>query len=201
MAIEILANGLGIDKKELYARILQKISEKITITALTSIDGEIAKAVECMPSSVLQNKHPFFSCNASLALPIIGLGGPASKVFSSSFDFLSGQVIIPEHCEGGVAIGAVVGLVDITLQAVIRADTGGYHVFLGTETRCCPTFENANETAVRLLRENIQEAMQRNDVDNPCIKFFEKTVNVQSGQGEVLFEKYVFARGSGRPSV
>jgi N-methylhydantoinase A/oxoprolinase/acetone carboxylase beta subunit len=139
----------------------------------------------------------------SLTAPVIGGGAPAGAWLPAAFDRLHTECVLPDGYEVSAAVGAIVGMVDITLLAEIRPDEAGRFVLYSDAGKeSFPTRQDALERARERLEQSARDRLLQDYVVDPMLEFSVEDRMVRSGHGEDLYlETIACLRATGRPSV
>ncbi|MBX3530601.1 MAG: hydantoinase/oxoprolinase family protein [Rhizobiaceae bacterium] len=138
----------------------------------------------------------------SLDRPVIGLGASASLHYARLRELTGSQVIVPEDADVANALGAVVGQVRVSMEALVarpsqstfRVSAGNYLADFREEA---PALEAARAEAVRLVRERAAEA----GADDPQVEIAEE-ISAATVEGQRSFvEARVVATAFGRPRI
>jgi len=139
---------------------------------------------------------------AGLAVPMVGLGAPASTYFPSVGRALSTEVVVPEHADVANAIGAVVGSVRITRSVSVTSPRRGlFVVHTPAEQVTVWYLDDAKKLAREVLDEELNTTMRRAGAAEFDMEFDwdEKSVDVN---GRSLFvDGMMNATATGRPQL
>ena len=104
---------------------------------------------------LLDSTHPVLKSQLSLKKPIIAIGAPVAAWFPTVSSSLDTELTIPEHAEVANAIGAAVGQVLLTAEALIRPDQyhKGFIVHSAQEAKWFPSLQDAEGWAVQAVEE------------------------------------------------
>ncbi len=140
-----------------------------------------------------------------LTLPVIGLGASAPIYYPGVCTLLGTEALIPEHAGVANAVGAVVGQVRISRNALItQPEEGRYRVFLTGGTGKPQDFvslDKALEEAEDRLGTDVRQAAEDAGAADISVKFTraDKTAEIEGRQ--TLIESQITATASGRPRV
>lgn len=203
----ILARYLGMSEEALSASVEEIVSRRLCTEAASFISSKDEAAL----ITLADRWYPFprelsgqvgFTLRLTLNMPVVGVGAPAPSCVPRAFRHLGAEVILPERYDVSVAVGAVVGLVDMTMTAIVRPnEAGAFDLFTPTKS----TFLHL-EDAVRAgktdLEAQAREEMTRNYVASPLLDLKVEDRKVRSSTGEeVHLETVITLRASGRPAV
>jgi N-methylhydantoinase A/oxoprolinase/acetone carboxylase beta subunit len=139
---------------------------------------------------------------AGLAVPLVGLGAPASTYCPAIAALLGAEVRIPEHADVANAIGAVVGKVRIRREITVTAPRRGvFRVHAGSNLETVHDLGAARRRAVERGTDLVGAAM----VDAGAPEFeiethwHEKSATVEGR--ELFVEGTATVIGSGRPKL
>ncbi len=208
LGLAIFAKHLAIQASELIETVEEEIAKKLCLEALNFIDdkdnGTLAQLIERW-----FKKSPFnadgvnLNIQLSLTAPVIGVGAPAPLCIPATFKRLNSQCILPQAYAVSVAVGAIVGMVDRAVTAVIRKNEGGrfiLHAEFGKNE--FDTIEQAVTAGRRQMEIFAREMMLKDHVSDPLIDFRieEKTAKAAGGE-DIYLETRLILRATGRPDV
>jgi N-methylhydantoinase A/oxoprolinase/acetone carboxylase beta subunit len=139
----------------------------------------------------------------SLRAPVIGAGAPAAECIPQTFRRLNTKCILPHAYAVSVAVGAVVGMVDRTMTAIIRkTDTGSFVLYSETGMDEYSTIDEALKEGQQKLEALARITMRRDHVMEPVLDFSitEKQARTAGGE-EIYLETRLRLRATGRPDV
>ncbi|MEM8689728.1 MAG: hydantoinase/oxoprolinase family protein [Pseudomonadota bacterium] len=140
-----------------------------------------------------------------LSIPVIGLGASAPIYYPGVTKLLGTDAVIPEHAGVANAVGAVVGQVRVTREALItQPEEGRYRMFLGTGDRPpkdFPSLDGALGEVHAHLEDEIRRAAQSAGAGEISVKFTraDKTAEIEGKTS--LIETQISATASGRPRI
>ncbi|MEM7426955.1 MAG: hydantoinase/oxoprolinase family protein [Pseudomonadota bacterium] len=140
-----------------------------------------------------------------LSLPVIGLGASASIYYPGVCKLLGTEALIPEHAGVANAVGAVVGQVRISQDALItQPEEGRYRAFFTAGSGKPHDFvnlERALEETRTQLEQEVRSAAQSAGAADISVTFNrqDKTAEIEGKQ--TLIETQLTATASGRPRI
>lgn len=208
LGLAVFAKHLGMKEPEFMEAVEEVITKKLCLEIINFIDGQ-----DNGPLCQLIDrwfKAPFsdddgvkLNIQVSLTVPVIAAGAPAPLCLPRTFSRLNSQCILPEAYEVSVAVGAIVGMVDRTLTAIIRKNESGrfiLHSELGKNE--FDTMQEALNTGQKKLVTFARQIMRKDHISDPLLdyKIEEKTAKAAGGE-EIHLETQLILRATGRPSV
>ncbi len=137
-----------------------------------------------------------------LAVPLVGLGAPASTYYPAVGSLLGSTVEIPEHADVANAIGAVVGKVRVRKEITVTAPRRGvYRIHAGSEPETVWERPDARDRALELVSEAAAVAVRDAGAGEFDVEtsWLEKTIDVE---GRPMFvEGTAVAVAAGRPRL
>lgn len=102
---------------------------------------------------LLDSDHPILRSQLSLKKPIVAIGAPVAAWFPTVSQSLDTDLTIPEHAEVANAIGAAVGQVLLTAEALIRPDQyhKGFIVHSVRGATWFPNLQDAEKWAIQTV--------------------------------------------------
>jgi N-methylhydantoinase A/oxoprolinase/acetone carboxylase beta subunit len=205
----IMARYLSISEKELGETIEGQISRMLCSEVVEFLGGQQGDAL----SALVPNLHAkntteeidnvTLEVSITLTAPVIGLGAPAPSCLPQAFRLLNAETILPPGYDVSVAIGAVVGLVELRFNGMIRPIGDGkwdLHTAAGKES--LSDFATALATGRVQLEELAREDMKRNWVESPLIRFRYSDQKIYTAGGEELhLQTELLLIATGRPNV
>lgn len=166
MGAALLAQRMLISFEDFTEQALSKVHETLRKSCIQSgldfdncgfnLSGDTAQFFLSGGSRLLQTK-------ILLNRPVVALGAPVTAWLPEVCRQLCTKVIIPEHAEVANAVGAAVGQVMITAEALIRPDQyhKGYIVHTSWGNRWFEQLENAEQWA----RQSTEEQARKNTAE------------------------------------
>ncbi|NNF80799.1 MAG: hydantoinase/oxoprolinase family protein [Rhizobiales bacterium] len=140
-----------------------------------------------------------------LSIPVIGLGASAPIYYPGVTELLGTEAVIPEHAGVANAVGAVVGQVRITRDALVtQPEQGRYRIFLGAADSTPKDYTNL-DAALREVHTRLEDEVRRSaetaGAGDISVKFAraDKTADIEGKQ--TLIEAHISATASGRPRI
>ncbi len=176
-AIEILAGKLKKTTAELLEMSSSHMTDQLCAACLQSV------------GSAEKLKTDFF-----LRTPIVAIGAPVSAWMPAVSDRLYSKLIIPEHAEVANAIGAAVGQVMETAEALIRPgkEPIGYLLHAPWEYRNFTTLEEAIEYTVPAIRKYVSDLA--GNAGSDAIKLIESHEDIFTEEDTAGAKEYIETR-------
>ena len=100
---------------------------------INETDGVFGRALSPLNRKLLEkmftdDDESRLGLTASLRIPVVGIGAPASNFYPPIAQFMDAEIVVPEHAEVANAIGAVVGEVRQSAQITITPIAGNKRV-------------------------------------------------------------------------
>jgi len=164
LAVEIMANKVGKTVPELLEMVLSSFTKQLCISCLQSIaefeDQSFTikenAAAEYFINKALETKqHGLLATSFTVRKPIVAIGAPVAAWMPAVCNKLHTELIIPEHAEVANAVGAAVGQVVQTIEAIIRPGIGneGYILHAPWERKVFNTLEEALEYSIPAIKQ------------------------------------------------
>ena len=140
-----------------------------------------------------------------LSIPVIGLGASAPIYYPGVTKLLRTEAVIPEHAGVANAVGAVVGQVRITRDALVtQPEEGRYRIFLGAADSVPKDFANLDAALGEVhtcLEEEVRRSAETAGAGDISVKFTraDKMADIEGKQ--TLIEAHISATASGRPRI
>jgi N-methylhydantoinase A/acetone carboxylase, beta subunit len=137
LATELLARKMGKTINQFLDLASQSIIDQLCLSLIQSV-----QMYEGNNNNLIDNEHLMYylnkalhgsedtllNCKLELGIPIIGIGAPIHAWLPQAAERLRTPLIIPDHAEVANAVGAAVGKIMVTTQAVIRPEHTGFLV-------------------------------------------------------------------------
>ena len=208
MGRRIMALSLGMGEETLAEKAEEFISRRLCEEAAAFVAEDDREALTQLthrwyPASNGRRPGVHLDLRLTLTAPVVGVGAPAPASVARAFRHLGADVVLPDGYDVSVAVGAVVGLVDRTLTAVIRPDTAGGWNLHGPEAKMrLSSHDEAVEEGRRMLEAGLIEEMRVNLVPDPLLDFQAIQNKAQAkGREEIHLETRLTLRATGRPAV
>ncbi|SFM71140.1 hydantoinase/oxoprolinase N-terminal domain-containing protein [Methanolobus profundi] len=112
----ILAALSGTDEDELCLQIKKDVARNMALNLIAFLLEDVSREeIE----KVLKRK---FFAGFKVDLPVVLLGGPVRAYAEELAEFIDAEIIVPEHCSVGNAVGAVAGKGARKLEVLIKAN-------------------------------------------------------------------------------
>lgn len=208
LGLSVFAKHLGIEKFSFAEAVEQEISRMLCLEAVTYLGDNRGEALSRLVDYWFQQPSSYtngigLDVQVKLTAPVIGVGAPAEAWLPMTFSHLHSECVLPEAYEVSVAVGAVVGMVDINVTSKIRPDDSG-HYTLHTDTgkEKFNTLGEAMEHGRRLMEKFARKRMRQDNVLEPLLEFAVEEKKVKTGHGEEIhLETELRLRATGRPDV
>jgi N-methylhydantoinase A/oxoprolinase/acetone carboxylase beta subunit len=139
---------------------------------------------------------------ASLGVPVIGLGASASSYYGAVGDLVGARMILPRHAGVANAIGAVVGQVAMHASGLVTA--GGPGVFVALLSDGPARFSERDDALAALVAELTRQARAQalaSGVEEPRITV-QREISAAEVEGQAMFiEAAVRVTAQGRPRI
>ena len=208
IGVEIFARHLGLNASEFSRRMEDEVSKKLCLEAITLLvkknDQALGQLVDQWFEPQPSDPNPIgLDVRVSLRAPVIGAGAPAAECIPQTFRRLDTKCILPDGYAVSVAVGAVVGMVDRPMTAIIRkTDTGSFVLHSETGMDEYNTINEALKAGQQKLEALARVTMGRDYVMEPVLDFSvtEKQARTAGGE-EIYLDTQLRLRATGRPNV
>jgi N-methylhydantoinase A/oxoprolinase/acetone carboxylase beta subunit len=208
LGLAVFAKHMEVAEADCIQRVEAEISRILCLEAVSLLgDRSEAALLELVDywfdPSVGASNGVGLNVKVSLTAPVIGVGAPAAQCLPQTFERLDSKCMLPEAHEVSVAVGAVVGVVDRTSNAVIRnAESGGFILHTENGRKEFISMDAAIEAGRQKLEVHARERMKQDHVVKPLIDFSinEKTAKAAGGEN-IHIETRLRVRATGRPNV
>jgi len=193
--------------EEISARVLTALTrvsaEVILETAFTEdgLDGAATVAHALVQRAV--DAHPGIArLTVALDRPVIGLGASAPLHYVGLPELVGNRCIVPEHTDVANALGAVVGQVRVTAEAVVSQPKEGlFRLTAGGKVRDFTDEEEALAAAEADLRSMVAQRAEAAGTDSAEIHV-EREIATSTVEGQRSFvEARLVATAAGRPRI
>jgi N-methylhydantoinase A/oxoprolinase/acetone carboxylase beta subunit len=208
LGLAVLAKHMQVEEADCIQRVEEEISRILCLEAVSLLDDRSEAALyqlvdHWFQPSVGASNGIGFNVKVSLNAPVIGVGAPAAQCLPQTFERFDSNCLLPEAYEVSVAVGAVVGVVDRTSNAVIRnAESGGFILHTDNDRQEFSSMGDAIEAGKKKLEIHARESMKQDHVVEPLMDFsiHEKTAKAAGGEN-IHLETRLRLRATGRPNV
>jgi N-methylhydantoinase A/oxoprolinase/acetone carboxylase beta subunit len=205
----ILARYLSISEKELEDAVEDRIARILCSEVVAFVgEDEGAALTSILPRWYHRprdedNGKVGLEINVRLTAPVVGVGAPAPACLPQALQHLDTQTLLPPGYDVSVAVGAVVGLVEMRFNGMIRPNSsGGWDLYTAAGKESFSDVNSALATGRQRLEELAIEDMRKNWVENPLFDFRFKEKIVTSASGDELhLQTDLFLVATGRPNV
>jgi N-methylhydantoinase A/oxoprolinase/acetone carboxylase beta subunit len=160
-----MANKVGKTVSELLEMVLSSFTKQLCISCLQSIAEfedqsftlkENAAAIYFINKALETKQHELLATSFTVSKPIVAIGAPVAAWMPAVCNKLNTELIIPEHAEVANAVGAAVGQVVQTIEAIIRPEKGheGYILHAPWERKVFDTLEEALEYSIPAIKQH-----------------------------------------------
>lgn len=198
-AEEIPDLAYALVEKKLYcniARILIRQKHPLDDRAVEeeSLERFLEWAYE---DAVRGNQGDWVSLPIRAELPIVGVGAPIHIFLPRVAKLLGTKAILNQHSAVANALGAIASQIVTRVQVRVKAvyegsSLEGYSVYEGQERRMFAKYEEAENLACTLARQQVLEKARRQGASgNPQIRISVQKITSGEGEEGVLFESLV----------
>ena len=137
-----------------------------------------------------------------LSVPLIGLGAAAPSYYPEVADRLRTTALIPEHADVANAIGAVVGHVRVTAEALIaQIEEGVFRLYMADAPNDFTSLDAAVSFTEKALAADARRRAIEAGAGNVTVKLSRKDNAAIIEGREILIDCLVKATASGRPRI
>lgn len=208
LGLAVFARHMGVSETDLTQAVEKEISRRLCLETVSLLDNTNDDALiqllnRWFHQPVLPSNNVGLDVKVSLTVPVIGLGAPAAQCLPKVFDRLHSNCVLPDAYEVSVAVGAVVGMVDCTITALIRSNESGRFILHTEEGREeYRSKQEALENGKSKLEDFARKRMKQDQVAEPLIEFSVEDKSAKAGSGEDIYlETQLRLRATGRPNV
>ena len=177
LGLAVMAGCLGVDDERMTEMVEDHVRRRLCREAVSFVGGKGFDAVSELaghwyPTSIPKNNGVGLEVRLSLTAPVIGVGAPAPACVPQSFEHLNAESILPQGYDVSVAVGAVVGMVDLTVRGTIRPDNAGnFSLYTAAGKAVFRDPEEAVKEGRRRMEAEAREQMRLNWVPDPVLAF------------------------------
>ena len=198
-----LAVSADLIAERVLLALTRQSAEVILETAFTEdgLDGAATVAHALVQRAV--DAHPGIArFTVALDRPVIGLGASAALHYAGLPELVGNRCIVPEHTDVANALGAVVGQVRVTAEAVVSQPKEGlFRLTSGNTVRDFPSEDAALEAAETSVRAAAGDKARAAGTDAAEIEL-DRDIKVATIEGQRSFiEARVVAVAAGRPRI
>lgn len=212
VGVAILAERKGMTMDEFVAKAKEVIcigEAQILLESLAQFEGktfntEKDAAAQYLFRALIEKEHGgLITPKITINKPIIGIGAPVATWLSELSSLLDVEIINPQHAEVANAVGAAVGQVMESAEAMIRPDgvTKKFVVFGLGERACFETKEEATDFARKGVRKMV--AFRANLAGSQEIEIVDSIKDLYTENFAVCTQTYVETKvkavGIGKP--
>lgn len=138
--------------------------------------------------------------DVGLASPVIGLGASAETYYPAVADALRTKGIIPPHAEVANAVGAVVGQVRVSAEALIsQPEAGRYRLHLPETTETFADLAIAYARGEEILEAHVRQGASDAGAGDINVAFSKVEKKIQADGQDIFVEAILVAEATGRP--
>jgi N-methylhydantoinase A/oxoprolinase/acetone carboxylase beta subunit len=208
LGLTIFSRHMGMDEPSFAETVEEEIGRRLCMEAANYVGDKDGQAF----SRLLEQWYGHSSSptegiglNVQLTLtgPVIGVGAPAQAYLPMAFRHLQTECIVPKSHQVSVAVGAVVGMVDITVTGkIVPSDAGRYCLYTPAGRYTYTTLREGLDQGQQLLENLARERMEQSHVSEPLLDFVVEEKRAKTGHGEEIYlETELRLRAMGRPNV
>ena len=208
LGLSVFSKHLGMEPSSFSKTVEREISRRLCLEVAKFLGGKNSGPLTQLLSrgswdSSSSKKRVSLDVQVKLTAPVIGAGAPAVAWLPEALGHLHTECIVPESYDVSVAVGALVGMVDVSFTGKIRLiDSGRYTLFTDAGRESFNTLEMAIEHGRLVLESIAKERMLRDRVTEPLLDFSVEERAVKGGHGEgIHIETELRLRATGRPGV
>jgi N-methylhydantoinase A/oxoprolinase/acetone carboxylase beta subunit len=186
----------------------EEIQRKLCMGAISFVNEAAEETLDWLEHYWFQRQPPSqpgigLDIEMKLTVPVVGVGAPAAAYLPSAFQRFHTECILPEPFPVACAVGAVVGMVNITLTGEIRpADSGRYALHTPAGREIFQSIQEALDRGEIVLEGLAREQMLRNYVADPIFDFSTEEKKVVAATGEEIYLATILRlQATGRPNV
>ncbi|MEL7543603.1 MAG: hydantoinase/oxoprolinase family protein, partial [Pseudomonadota bacterium] len=181
---------------------LTRRSAETVLEAALSHDGFDGAAVVSHPlvAAGLAHHSGAVKIDLGLSIPLIGLGASAATYYPAVGARLGVDAVVPTHAGVANAVGAVVGHVQISDQAVIsQPEAGRFRVHLPGQIEAFSSQQDAIQFAERELGGILRVRAEEAGAGEISLMFEQEVKTVQADGQEIFIEAVISGVARGRP--
>lgn len=208
LGLAVFARYAGMDESLFQHAIEEEIHRKLCFEAISFVNETAEETLDWLERHWFQKRSPSLpgislDIEMKLTVPVVGAGAPAAAYLPDAFQRLHTECILPEPFSVTCAVGAVVGMVNITLTGEIRsADAGKYFLHTPSGRELVQSLHEALHRGRMVLEGLAREQMLQNHVDEALLDFSTEEKKVVTATGEELYlATNLYLRATGRPNV
>ncbi len=208
LGLAVFAKYADMDPASFSEAVEEEISRRLCLEAVCFVTHTEMESLEWMARQWFGKESSFKSgihleLDVKLTTPVVGAGAPAAAYLPIAFEKLNTECILPEPYSITCAVGAVVGLVSVSLKGEIRPTSSGkYSLHTGEGREVHGDLSGAIDRGRVILENLAREQMVKNHIVDPVIDFSieEEKAKASSGQ-EVYLGTLLHLQATGRPNV
>ncbi len=197
----ILAALAGIDEGELCLQIKNDVARNMALNLISFLlEGISKEEIE----KVLMGK---FFARFKAELPVVLLGGPVSAYTKELARFIDAEIIVPDNCSVGNAVGAVAGKGSKKLEILIKANyteskynlkTSSFVIFYPGGREEVSSYQEALEFGEEIGPKLIMKYMTDSGMDIDRININMHRNDIITHEGGIPVETRLFFSGTGQ---
>ncbi|WP_406670631.1 hydantoinase/oxoprolinase family protein [Methanolobus sp. ZRKC4] len=201
LGASILATLAGIDEDELCLQIKEDVARNMALNLISFLlEGISKEEIE----KVLMGK---FFARFKVELPVVLLGGPVGAYSKELARFIDAQIIVPDNCSVGNAVGAVAGKGSKKLEVLIKANyteskynlkTSSFVVFFPGGREEVSSYHEALEFGEEMGTKLIMKYMINSGMDNDGVNIDMHRNDIITHEGGLPVETRLAFSGTGQ---
>jgi N-methylhydantoinase A/oxoprolinase/acetone carboxylase beta subunit len=208
LGLAVFARYAGMVESLFQQAIEEEIQRKLCMEAISFVNETAEEALDWLEHYWFQKWVPSqagigLDIEMKLTVPVVGAGAPAAAYLPNAFQRFHTECILPEPFSVACAVGAVVGMVNITLTGEIRsADSGRYSLHTPAGRELFQSLQEALHRGRIVLEGLAREQMLQNHVVEPIFDFTTEEKKVVAATGEEIYLATILRlQATGRPNV
>jgi N-methylhydantoinase A/oxoprolinase/acetone carboxylase beta subunit len=208
LGLAVFARYAGMVESLFQQAIEEEIQRKLCMEAISFVNETAEEALDWLEHYWFQKWVPSqagigLDIELKLTVPVVGAGAPAAAYLPNAFQRFHTECILPEPFSVACAVGAVVGMVNITLTGEIRsADSGRYSLHTPAGRELFQSLQEALHRGRIVLEGLAREQMLQNHVVEPIFDFTTEEKKVVAATGEEIYLATILRlQATGRPNV
>jgi len=208
LGLAIFARYIGMSESRFAEAVEEGIRKRLCMETISFVSDTDTEALSWLRHLWFREKLSHKSgvnldVRMRLTTPVIGVGAPAAAYLPMIFRQLNTECILPKAFSVAGAVGAIAGIVSVTLIGRIRStDSGGYSLYTPTGKKTFKTLNQALDRGRILLKDLVRDQMYQNNVAEPTIDFSIEDKKITMGRGgEIHLETVLRVQATGRPNV
>lgn len=208
LGLAVFARYIGIEESLFQQAIEEEIQRKLCLEAISFVNETAEETLDWLEYYWFQKRSSSqpgigLDIEMKLSVPVVGAGSPAAAYLPITFQRFHTECILPEPFSVACAVGAVVGMVNITLTGEIRpGDSGRYSLHTTAGRELFQSLQEALHRGRIVLEGLAREQMLQNHVPDPIFDFSAEEKKVVAATGEEIYLATILRlQATGRPNV